>query len=110
PDPWEDFNRRLDKARHALEKNEDARPPMPTGSGLALAWRVAVELMVAILVATGIGWAIDQWLGTRPWAMIVMFFLGTAAGMLNVWRAVTGTGGAVGWKPPPAGKQGENED
>ena len=30
--------------------------------------------------------------------MIVMFFLGVAAGMLNVWRAVSGMGMAVGYR------------
>jgi ATP synthase protein I len=45
-----------------------------------------------------LGWAIDRWLGTRPWVMLVMFFLGVAAGMLNVYRAVTRTGGAVGYR------------
>jgi ATP synthase protein I len=68
---------------------------------LALAWRIGVELVVAIVVGTGLGWAFDRWLGTAPWGMIVMFFLGTAAGMLNVWRAVTGQGMAVGYHHPP---------
>jgi hypothetical protein len=31
--------------------------------------------------------------------MLAMFFLGIAAGMLNVYRAVTGTSGAVGYRP-----------
>ncbi len=43
----------------------------------------------------------DKWLGTRPWGMVVFFFLGVAAGMLNVYRAVAGMGGAVGFRPPP---------
>ena len=34
----------------------------------------------------------------RPWGMIVLFFLGVAAGMLNVYRAVTGISGAVGYR------------
>ena len=35
-------------------------------------------------------------LGTEPWGTLVLFFLGVAAGMLNVYRAVTRIGGAVG--------------
>lgn len=111
PDPWQDFDRRLDRARRALEGKPADGPSAASGSssGLALAWRVAVELVVAILVGTGLGWVIDRWLGTRPWGMIVMFFLGTAAGMLNVWRAVTGMGGAVGFKAPPEGKRRDED-
>jgi len=66
--------------------------------GLGLGFRIGIELVVAIVVATGLGWAIDRWLGTRPWGMIVLFFLGVAAGMLNVYRAVTGISGPVGYR------------
>jgi ATP synthase protein I len=110
PDPWQDFDRRLDRARRALDGKDGAPRQAPPGNALALAWRVALELVVAILVGTGLGWAIDRWLGTRPWGMIVMFFLGTAAGMLGVWRAVTGAGGAVGFKPPPGETQRKDGD
>ena len=56
-----------------------------------------------VVVATGLGWAIDRWFGTRPWGMIVLFFLGVAAGMLNVYRAVTGISGPVGYRTPDGG-------
>jgi hypothetical protein len=32
--------------------------------------------------------------------MIVMFFLGVATGMYNVYRAITGQGAAVGFRRP----------
>jgi len=35
--------------------------------------------------------------------MIVLFFLGVAAGMLNVYRAVTGVRGPVGYRTSDAG-------
>ena len=49
-----------------------------------------------------LGWAIDRWLGTRPWGIIVLFFLGVAAGMLNVYRAVSGISTPVGYRRPGA--------
>ena len=103
-DPLRELQRRIDGAQRALDAQERARGPRqgakPMGSGLALASRIAIELVVAILVATGLGWALDRWLGTRPWGMVVMFFLGIAAGMVNVWRAVAGMGMAVGYRQP----------
>lgn len=54
--------------------------------GLALAGRVGVELVVATVVGTGLGYLLDQWLGTGPWLMIVGVFLGGTAGILSIFR------------------------
>ena len=40
---------------------------------------------------------LDRWLGTTPFLLIVFFFLGAAAGMLNVYRTATRQGMAVGY-------------
>ncbi|WP_370511874.1 AtpZ/AtpI family protein [Telmatospirillum sp. J64-1] len=58
--------------------------------------RIAVELVAGVLVGVGIGYALDAWLGTRPWLMVVFLFLGSAAGALNVYRAVKGLDDTVG--------------
>ena len=71
---------------------------------------IAALVVGAIVVAVFIGWAIDHWLGTRPWGMVVFFFLGIAAGMLNVYRAVTGLGRAVGFKQDAPGNPGTGWD
>lgn len=64
---------------------------LPQG-GLAFALRIAVELVATLAVGLAIGWALDRWLGTRPWGLVVFFLLGAAAGILNVYRAVGGSG------------------
>ena len=104
-DPLREFGERLDKARAASKGptgRADSQTSTSTSNALAFGWRVGIELLGAIIVAVFIGWAIDQWLGTRPWGMVVMFFLGITAGMLNVYRAVTGLGRAVGFKQDAA--------
>jgi ATP synthase protein I len=55
-------------------------------------------LVSGLLVGLAIGWGLDWWLGTRPWLLIVFFFLGAAAGILNVYRATKGYGLAVGYR------------
>lgn len=69
-----------------------------TGKGIGFAARIGVELVAAVAVGTGIGWLLDEWLGTRPWLMIVFFFLGSVAGMLNVYRTMSGIGHGVGYR------------
>ncbi len=49
-------------------------------------FRIAVEFLSALVVGTVVGYGLDSWLGTRPWLMIVFFFIGAAAGFVNVIR------------------------
>ena len=86
-----------------LKEAESRRPPKDTrnerGKGLSFAFRIGTELVAGIAVGVAIGWALDRWLGTRPWLMIAFFVLGAAAGMMNVYRAVAGLGHQVGYGP-----------
>ena len=42
--------------------------------------------MAAVVVGTIIGFILDSWFDTKPWLIIIFFFLGAAAGMMNVIR------------------------
>jgi ATP synthase protein I len=102
-DPLARLGEKLDKAQAGRAPAPKAGGGPGLQQGLALGFRIGIELVTAVIVSVGLGWAIDRWLGTRPWVMLVMFFLGIAAGMLNVYRAVTGTGRAVGYGRRNAG-------
>ena len=65
--------------------------------------------MAAAIALLGlIGYALDWWLGTKPWLFLLFFVLGFAAGVLNVLRAyermqkefMTKTGGRIGHSVP----------
>ncbi len=99
--PHKDFEARLRQAQ--AKQTERTGPAGGAGrpsaaSGLGLAFRIGTELVVGIVVGVGIGLGLDYWLGTKPWLMIVFFFLGAGAGMLNVYRTVTGIGHGIGYK------------
>jgi ATP synthase protein I len=103
-DPLARLGERLDRARAKRGSEGAAGFDDPGGQqgdgqqGAGLGLRIGVEFVVAVVVATGLGWALDRWLGTRPWGTIVLFFLGVAAGMLSVYRAITGIKMAVGYR------------
>jgi ATP synthase protein I len=59
------------------------------GNALGMGLRVGIELVSALVVAVAIGWALDGWLGTRPFLLMLFFVLGGAAGVANVWRLVS---------------------
>ena len=100
PDPLSRLGERLDKARARRGIDPAAEPDnAAVQQGVGLGLRIGIEFVVAVIVATGLGWAIDRWLGTRPWGTIVLFFLGVGAGMLSVYRAVAGIRMPVGSRP-----------
>lgn len=82
-----DLDRRLRAAR-ARQAGGGRKPTSIAGGqeGMGAGLRIAVELLAAVMVGTGIGWMLDIWLGTRPWLLIVFFVVGSAAGFLNVYR------------------------
>jgi len=90
------------------EERRHKKAKLPTG-GMALAGRVTTELVAGLVVGAFIGWAFDNWLGTTPTLMVVFFFLGSAAGMMNVWRALTGRGMAAGFANEKSLKADENK-
>ena len=67
-------------------------------------------------VGAGIGDLLDRWLETSPWMRVTFVFLGSAAGMLNVYRVVSGAGLGIGYRPaetpekPSQGGTNENTD
>ena len=56
------------------------------GTLLGMAWRLSTELVVAVLVGTGLGYGLDYLLETRPWFLLVGLGFGFAAGIMSVFR------------------------
>ncbi|MCC7046511.1 MAG: AtpZ/AtpI family protein [Alphaproteobacteria bacterium] len=108
----EELRTRLAKARAERTGGGDADSEERQRSALGWAFRIGVELVAALVVGVGFGWLLDGWLGTMPLFVVVFFFLGAAAGALNVWRAVKGMGLAAGdpGSEPPAGESREDRD
>ena len=82
----DDFKTRLKIAKSKLKNqlNEDMNNK---GSFMGSAFKLGTELVAAVAVGTIIGFILDSWFDTKPWLIIIFFFLGAAAGMLNVIKA-----------------------
>ncbi len=86
PPSLEDLEARLEKARASAHPPDGGEQGSGPASGLSAGLQVAIELVVALVVAVGIGWFLDEWLESRPLFLVIFFFLGAAAGALNVYR------------------------
>tara|TARA_Y100000590_G_scaffold355189_1_gene408826 strand:- start:70 stop:360 length:291 start_codon:yes stop_codon:yes gene_type:complete len=51
------------------------------------ALKISTELVAAVVVGSTIGFLLDNWFGTKPLLIICFFFMGVAAGILNVFRS-----------------------
>ena len=81
----EDFKTRLKIAKSKI-KNQVHNDNEKKGSFMGNAFKLGTELVAAVVVGTIIGFILDSWFDTKPWLIIIFFFLGTAAGILNVIR------------------------
>ena len=82
----EDFKTRLKIAKSKIEK-QISSDSEKRGSFMGNAFKLGTDLVAAVAVGTIIGFILDSWFDTKPWLIIIFFFLGAAAGMLNVIRA-----------------------
>ena len=82
----EDFKTRLKIAKKKIKKQIE-NDNENRGSFMGGAFKLGTELVAAVAVGTIIGFILDNWFDTKPWLIIIFFFLGAAAGMLNVIRA-----------------------
>jgi ATP synthase protein I len=77
-------------AKLASERRQakiDAEIRRTATSALGGGFRIAVEMLAALAVGTGLGYMADQLFGTLPWFMVAGIFLGFAAGMKNMIRS-----------------------
>ena len=81
----EDFKTRLKIAKSKINK-QVLSDSEKRGSFMGNAFKLGTELVAAVAVGTRIGFILDTWFDTKPWLMIIFFFLGAAAGLLNVIR------------------------
>jgi F0F1-type ATP synthase assembly protein I len=49
---------------------------------------IGMSFVLAIVMGFGGGYLLDGWLGTSPWLSFLGFFLGLAAGVVNVYRVM----------------------
>lgn len=80
----EELGKRLDVVR-----TRNVRPTgdnRARGAAMSEAFKIVGELIAGVVVGGGMGWALDRWLGSTPWLLMLFLVFGFAAGLLNVIR------------------------
>ena len=68
-------------SKRNLDKNKQSK------SSIGQAFKLSTELVSAVVVGTIIGFILDKTFGTKPWLILIFFFVGVAAGIINVVKS-----------------------
>ena len=80
------FKTRLEIAKNKILKKSNISK-QSSSSNLGVAFKMSTEMVAAVVVGTIIGFILDNWFGTKPWLILIFFFVGVVAGILNVIRS-----------------------
>ena len=81
-----EISTRLEIAKKKIKKKQITKNGSNAAS-LGKALKISTELVAAVVVGTTLGFILDNWFDTRPWLTISFFFMGVAAGILNVIKS-----------------------
>ena len=84
--PKDPLKTRLEIAKNKVSKRNifnKKNNPSPIGT----AFKLSTELVAAVAVGTIIGFIFDKTFGTKPWFILIFFFVGVVAGITNVIRS-----------------------
>ena len=80
------FKTRLEIAKNKISKKKLYQNNQPSSS-LGTAFKMSTELVAHVAVGTIIGFILDKTFGTKPWLILIFFFVGVVAGILNVIKS-----------------------
>ena len=81
-----EISTRLEIAKKSI-KNTLKDNQGSNAASLGKALKISTELVAAVVVGSIIGFLLDGWFDTKPLLTICFFFMGVAAGILNVFRS-----------------------
>ena len=84
--PKDQFKTRLEIAKNKI-KSKYLPKEKGSKSNIGIAFKMSAELVSAVAVGTIIGFILDNWFGTKPWLILIFFFVGVIAGISNVIRS-----------------------
>ena len=82
-----EISARLEIAKKKIKKNRIKKNTDTNAASLGKALKIGTELVASVVVGSTLGYILDSLFDTKPLLMMIFFFIGVAAGILNVFRA-----------------------
>ncbi|MDA9650550.1 AtpZ/AtpI family protein [Candidatus Pelagibacter sp.] len=80
------FKTRLEIAKKKISK-KNLYKKNDNPSSIGTAFKLSTELVSAVVVGTIIGFIFDKTFDTKPWFILIFFFVGVVAGITNIIRS-----------------------
>ena len=80
------FKTRLKIAKNKVKSKKSSKSG-GSSSSMGTAFKMSTELVSAVVVGTIIGFILDNWFGTKPWLILIFFFVGVITGIMNVVKS-----------------------
>ena len=80
------FKTRLKIAKNKVKSRKSSKNT-ESSSSMGAAFKMSTELVSAVVVGTIIGFILDNWFGTKPWLILIFFFVGVITGIMNVIKS-----------------------
>ena len=84
--PKDPFKTRLEIAKNKISKR-NLYKKNDNPSSIGTAFKLSTELVSAVAVGTIIGFIFDKTFGTKPWFILIFFFVGVVAGITQVIKS-----------------------
>ena len=72
------FKTRLKIAKNKIKSKKTSKSE-GSSSSMGTAFKMSTELVSAVAVGTIIGFILDNWFGTKPWLILIFFFVGAVS-------------------------------
>ncbi len=83
-DDLDQLEAKIEAAEHQV-REENPMTSTPNGQSMGDAMRLAMDLVISVAIGIGLGILLDNFLGTKPWFMLVFMIFGVAAGFRNFY-------------------------
>lgn len=100
PSPLDEFSSRLDAVRKTADPDAESSNAA-RGRAMGKGFRLASELLAAMIVGPLLGLGLDRLAETAPWGLLAGILIGFAAGIRNVAQAM---------KSDPAGDNADRKE
>lgn len=106
----EDFDKKLKDAQESFDPSSKKKALDTEDVNKRVGMQMGAELIGSVVGGLLVGLGLDHWLGTKPFFLILMLFVGMISGFYNMYRLSNNHGSAIGYAHLHKGLREDEKD